>query len=220
MTGQLLALIKKEWLEFSISKTNLFFMALFLAFPIYLIFSGEAGHTTGLLKAGEFAPMFIAMAGIAGVGQNLMDSLLSEKKNKNFEVLLSSKLKPLTILAGKSVLPLGIGLLLSAAMAGILMALAHTLAVFPLAVCLNYLVFLAVFALITAIITILTPDEKVAAYMPAILVVAGLAYLRIFSLSFFTFANFLTLPVQLLILFMLAIAAEYAFRKSRIFLTL
>lgn len=179
----------KEFWELRHSLRHLYWMVAWLALLAFIAFGDTSSSIFPITVLLAFFPSMVAMA---GSGQIAFDSVLSEKKTKTLEVLLSTKIPTLAIVIGKIIPPTIIGGLLSLLsviflillpLAGVSFTITSDTVwlvfVYPLLV--SYLA-----SCISIITTIIVPDEKVAPMIGVLIIITPLIILSrldVFSLS-------------------------------------
>lgn len=219
MLRQIAAVFKKEWIELKFSAKYFLIMLGFMSLPAIYFISTKNTADTALFKNGDFSPL-VLIAGMGIVVQFLSESVLSEKKSKNFELLLASGLPKIALVLGKSLLPVLLGTLLSALLSVVLMAVSGHFFFYPAAVCVNFALYLLFMAVLTFTATLLSPDEKSAPIFSAIVIAAGIVFAYIASITPLAFHNWLATPVLLAAAFVLVLVSGWILKRNRIFLKL
>ena len=179
----------KEFWELRHSLRHIYWMVVWLAILAFIAFSDTSKSilpTTALLA---FSPSMVALA---GSGQIALDSVLSEKKTKTLEVLLSTKIPTLAIVIGKIISPTIIGYFFSLLAVGFLMLLPLMGASFSITPATAWLIFAypllisSLASCISIVTTIIIPDEKVAPIIGTLILITPLIILirlGVFSLA-------------------------------------
>lgn len=105
-----ITIVLKEFWELRHSLRHLYWMVIWLALLAFIAF-GDTSKS--ILPTTVVLAFFPSMTAMAGSGQIALDSVLSEKKTKTLEVLLSTKIPTLAIVIGKTIPPTIIGYLFS-----------------------------------------------------------------------------------------------------------
>jgi hypothetical protein len=190
-------IVLKEFWEIRHSLRHLYWMVIWLALLAFIAFGDTSKSILPATVILAFCPSMIAMA---GSGQVALDSVLSEKKSKTLEVLLSTKIPTLAIVIGKIIPPTIIGYLFSLLAVGFLVSLplvgtsfsitpetAWLIFAYPLLI--SYLA-----SCISIVTTIIVPDEKVAPMIGTLIIITPLIILSrlgVFSLSMIAITTFI-----------------------------
>ncbi len=182
-------IILKEFWELRHSLRHLYWMVIWLALLAYIAFGDTSKSIIPITVILAFFPSMTAMA---GSGQIALDSVLSEKKTKTLEVLLSTKIPASAIVIGKIIPPTIIGYLFSLITVFFLMLLPLAGVSFTITSDIAWLVFVYpllvsyLASCISIVTTIIVPDEKVAPMIGVLLIITPLIILSrlgVFSLS-------------------------------------
>jgi ABC-type Na+ efflux pump permease subunit len=190
-------IVIKEFWELRHSLRHFYWMFIWLALLAFIAF-GDTNRS--ILPSTVILALFPSMIAFAGSGQIAFDSILSEKKSKTLEVLLSTKIPTVAIVIGKIIPPMIIGYLFSLIsviflaslpLAGVSPIITSDtiwlIFVYPLLI--SYLA-----SCISIVTTIIVPDEKVAPMIGTLLIITPLIILGrldVFSLSAIAIITFI-----------------------------
>lgn len=194
-------IVLKEFWELRHSLRHFYWMIVWLAVLAFIAF----GNTSrSILPTTVLLTLFPSMIALAGSGQIALDSILSEKKTKTLEVLLSTKIPTLAIVIGKIIPPTIIGYLLSLLSVIFLVSLplvgtsfsitpetVWLISAYPLLI--SYLA-----SCISIVTTIIVPDEKVAPMIGTLIIITPLIILSrlgVFSLSTIAITTFIVVSI-------------------------
>lgn len=193
----IVTIVLKEFWELRHSLRHLYWMVVWLAILAFIAFGDKSKSILPTTVILAFFPSMIAMA---GSGQIALDSVLSEKKSKTLEVLLSTKIPTLAIVIGKIIPPLIIGYLFSLTSVIFLASLPLVGASFSITSDAAWLIFAYPLLIsyltscISIVTTIIVPDEKVAPMIGTLIIITPLIILSrlgVFSLSTIAIITFI-----------------------------
>lgn len=185
----IVTVVLKEFWELRHSLRHLYWMVVWLALLAFIAFGDTSKSILPTTTILAFFPSMIAMA---GSGQIALDSILSEKKSKTLEVLLSTRISTLAIVMGKIIPPTIIGYLFSLLAVGFLVSLTLVGTSFSITPEIAWLIFAYpplisyLASCISIVTTIIVPDEKVAPMIGTLVIITPLIILSrlgVFSLS-------------------------------------
>lgn len=185
----IVTIVLKEFWELCHSIRHLYWMVVWLALPAFIAFGDKS---KSILPTTTILALFPSMIAMAGSGQIALDSVLSEKKSKTLEVLLSTKIPTLAIVLGKIIPPTIIGYFFSLLAIGFLVSLPLVGASFSITPETAWLIFAYpplisyLASCISIVTTIIVPDEKVAPMIGTLIIITPLIILSrlgVFSLS-------------------------------------
>jgi ABC-type Na+ efflux pump permease subunit len=208
-------IVKKEFWELKYSLKRL----AMLGFVFLLPFFAYKSEGSEFIKTSSIPGFVIILAAIGCISHLTAESILSEKKDKTMELLLSTRLSPLSLVVGKIIPGFIIGSFLAFIILIILVIInMMNLNDLSLILIVNFLLFTFASGLITYIITLFIPDEKVyslIAIFVLLLIIGLLKLLVVLNLSLYFL---ITTPVLLAINIILSLCAKRLLLKSRLFL--
>ena len=215
MIRDMFIVFKKEIIEFAdLPRVLLVFVPSILAFGYFIFFFPKISQ---IIKQNDVLYAVLFITGISTSVQFASSAVLEEKKNKNWEVLLSVKLNDFAIVLGKALLPLFSGLFVS--LIFVLMLYIKSGGVnLAFTEIFNYLLVLIDVVMFSLFSSVLMPDEKSESFRIMALVAAGLIYAKILSLPALGFSNSLTLLIQFALFAVLLFLTKILMKKSRLFL--
>lgn len=193
----IVTIVLKEFWEIRHSIRHIYWMVIWLAVLAFIAF-GDTSKS--ILPTTVILALFPSMIALAGSGQIALDSVLSEKKTKTLEVLLSTKIPTLAIVMGKIIPPTVIGYLFSLLAVGFLISLPLVGASFSITPDSAWLIFAYPLLIsylascISIVTTIIVPDEKVAPMIGTLIIIIPLmilSRLSVFSLSTIAIITFI-----------------------------
>ena len=106
--SEIFIIVKKEFWEWRYSLKRMAMLGVVFLFPI-MVYHSEG---TMFVDASSVAGVALILTSIGAVGFLTSESLLAEKKSKTMEVLMSTRLSTFSIIIGKIIPGLIIGLIL------------------------------------------------------------------------------------------------------------
>ena len=213
--NEIFTIVKKEFWEWRYSLKRMAMLGVVFLFPI--IAYKPKGSI--FLNASSVAGLALILAAIGGVSFVTSESLLSEKKSKTMEVLMSTRLSPFAIIIGKIIPGLIMGLILSLSFLIIFFAM-NKMSMMDISVIsiINFLLFTFMAGLITFIITLFVPDEKMFNMISIFVLILILGILKGLNLLNFTLYSVLTIPFLALMNVLLTIMAKKLLVTTKLFL--
>lgn len=213
--SEILIIVKKEFWEWRYSLKRMAMLGVVFLFPI-IAYQSEGSM---FVAAPSVASVLVILSSIGGVSFVTSESLLSEKKSKTMEVLMSTRLSPFSIIIGKIIPGLIIGSILTLSIL-IIFFIMNLMSITEIGVILiiNFLFFTLMAGLITFIVTLLVPDEKMFNMISIFVLILILGVLKGLNLLNFTLYSVLTIPVLALMNVLLTIIAKKLLVKTKLFL--
>jgi ABC-type Na+ efflux pump permease subunit len=213
--SEIFIIVKKEFWEWRYSLKKMAMLGVVFLFPI-IVYNSEGSM---FVDASSVAGVTLILAAAMAVSYLTSESLLSEKKSKTMEVLMSTRLSPFSIIIGKIIPGLIMGLILSLYIF-IIFFIMNKMSITEISVILiiNLLIFIFTAGLITFIITLLVPDEKTFNMISIFVLIFELGILKGLNLLNFTLYSVLTIPLLALMNFLLTIIAKKLLVSTKLFL--
>lgn len=211
----ILTVVKKEFWELRYSFKRLAILGVVFIFP-FMAYNAKGS----IFLSAPYVPLFmVLLTAVGGIGHITSDSILSEKKSKTFEVLLSTRLSPLSLVIGKIIPGFIVGLFLALIILLILIVFKMiNINEISFILVVNTLLFTFSAGLIFYITTLCIPDEKVVQMSAVLVLILILGLLKILFMLNLNLYYAITTPVLLFINAILAVVAQKLLIKSKMFL--
>ena len=213
--SEIFIIVKKEFWEWRYSLKRMAMLGFLFLFPI-MAYNSEG---TMFVDASSVAGVALILTAITSVSFLTSESLLSEKKSKTMEVLMATRLSSFSIIIGKIIPGLIMAQILSLFFL-IIFFIMNKMSITDISVILiiNFLFFTFTAGLITFIITLLVPDEKMLNMISIFVLILILGILKGLNLLNFTLYSVLTIPVLALMNGLLIIIAKKMLVSAKLFL--
>jgi ABC-type Na+ efflux pump permease subunit len=213
--SEIFIIVRKEFWEWRYSLKRMAMLGVVFLFPI-MVYHSEG---TMFVDASSVAGVALILTSIGAVGFLTSESLLSEKKSKTMEVLMSTRLSTFSIIIGKIIPGLIIGLILSLSFL-IIFFIMNKMSIMEISMIsiINFLFFTFMAGLITFIITLLVPDEKMFNMISIFVLILILGILKGLNLLNFTLYSVLTIPILALMNGVLIMIAKKLLVTTKLFL--
>jgi len=198
MLNIMISMVKKEIMEFQLQLKTILMLVGLLAMPFIIMLTKPSGSI--LLKQESFPQAIMIFVAIISSCSLISESIISEKRYKTLEMLLSTKITTTAIVLAKIFVPYVISMIISVLTCVIMIIMKWFQMQIDVVQTINFMLFIILSDIVICITTLLFYEDKVNGYvfMTAVVSMFGLlAAMNALGVSLLTIG---AIPVLLLLI--------------------